>query len=516
LLVEDIKKIVIKNNRFVKTYRKVEEIQKYMFWKDIERWPGDSPEEKCYLKFNNLVPKKCACCGKQLPFISYAAGYGKRRFCSRSCVSKSIVHTPESVARMAASHKASMLAKYGVENAFQLESSIAAIQKKRRAEMDSIVEKMTRTNLARYGVKALLQDPKRYAEFSQQLMLKYGYKDYLSKLQSERLCEKEASGESRSILTKVEYMSARQSAVEQYRGYLSALKLARLECEDDIVDKLGSEAKFKCLKCGSEFSRVVDFKEVPICEACRSLSRSSPDAERADEISWLKSLGVADMQYNVKVGSVEYLAVSVSSKFYCKSFDEREIEENYRSVTDSNDYRSVISEASLHSRAVIDSEISAAVQEVRDKMGSLCYFSNLEWEQHREAVKTIVLRDLRKVDYIKYSDCSLDSVSKEEAAIFYRDNCIRDKKESDIAISIKRDGDVVAIVDLEYIDKVPYVDVVEKSGKKVVGLGSIVEEIKSRYGVSKLYEKRISRIEGKSLFGLMIKESKNGYDIYEN
>ena len=58
--------------------------------------------------------------------------------------------------------------------------------------------------------------------------------------------------------------------------------------------------------------------------------------------------------------------------------------------------------------------------------------------------------------------------------------------------------------------------VVEKSGKKVVGLGSIVEEIKSRYGVSKLYEKRISRIEGKSVFGLMIKESKNGYDVYES
>jgi hypothetical protein len=193
-----------------------------------------------------------------------------------------------------------------------------------------------------------------------------------------------------------------------------------------------------------------------------------------------------------------------------------EIEENYRSVTDSNDYRSVISETSLHSRSVIDSEISAAVQEVRDKMGSLCYFSNLEWEQHREAVKTIVLRDLRKVEYIKYSDCILDSISKEEATVFYRDNCIRDKKESDIAISIKRDGDVVAIVDLEYIDRVPYIDVVEKSGKKVVGLGSIVEEIKSRYGISMLYEKRISRIEGKSLFGLMIKESKNGYDIYES
>ena len=203
---------------------------------------------------------------------------------------------------------------------------------------------------------------------------------------------------------------------------------------------------------------MVDFKEVPICEACRSLSRSSPDAERADEISWLKSLGVADMQYNVKVGSVEYLAVSVSSKFYCKSFDEREIEENYRSVTDSSDYRSVISETSLHSRSVIDSEISAAVQEVRDKMGSLCYFSNLEWEQHREAVKTIVLRDLRKVEYIKYSDCILDSISKEEATVFYRDNCIRDKKESDIAISIKRDGDVVAIVDLEYIDREGRVD----------------------------------------------------------
>ena len=163
-----MKKVLLKNNKFARTYKKLEEIQKLPFWNEIQSWPGRTPEEKCYLKFHNMTePQKCLACGVTLPFISYYRGYGPRRFCSVRCGTTYVTkHSPELVKMRAERHRAAMMAKYGVANAFQLYSSIDKIQKKRRMQMDSIVEKMERTNEAKYGVSDWMKDPVRYAEFS--------------------------------------------------------------------------------------------------------------------------------------------------------------------------------------------------------------------------------------------------------------------------------------------------------------------------------------------------------------
>jgi DNA-directed RNA polymerase subunit RPC12/RpoP len=379
-------------------------------------------------------------------------------------------------------HRAAMMAKYGVANAFQLDSSIDKIQKKRRMQMDSIVEKMERTNEAKYGVSDWMKDPVRYAEFSKKMMERYGYKDYLSKLQSERMCEKEASGETRAILGRVEYLSVGKDAVAKYKGYLVEVDSRGLECLDNVVEKMGEEAVFRCKKCGREFRYIVDFGDVPKCSECSKVV----EEERVED--YLKSLGIKDMQYRVKVDSEEYDGVSFEWKFYC-----REVED------------------------VRGDDVERSVREVRDRMGVLCCFSREEWEKRRDVVKSVISRGLHGVEYVRYSECRVRSVSEEESRVFYRENSMVEKSGIVDMVGIEKGGELVAIIDLECDErKVPYIDMVEKNYKKVVGVGEIVESIKSKYGLRSVYEKRVRRYEGKSLFGLSIKESVGGYDIYES